>query len=69
MHINGDFDLNSVSSGTYITSNCRCNTQFVLIIIKMRWIIFFAISLNTGRIQILVLTNCQAISTEIGTDS
>ena len=25
--------------------------------------------LCTGRIQILVLTNCQAISTEIGTDS
>ena len=24
---------------------------------------------NTGRIQILVLINCQAISTEIGTDS
>ena len=24
---------------------------------------------TTGRIQILVLTNCQAISTEIGTDS
>ena len=26
-------------------------------------------SQDTGRIQILVLTNCQAISTEIGTDS
>ena len=26
-------------------------------------------ALTTGRIQILVLTNCQAISTEIGTDS
>ena len=25
--------------------------------------------LSTGRIQIRVLTNCQAISTEIGTDS
>ena len=24
---------------------------------------------DIGRIQILVLTNCQAISTEIGTDS
>ena len=24
---------------------------------------------STGRIQIRVLTNCQAISTEIGTDS
>ena len=26
-------------------------------------------TISTGRIQILVLTNCQAISTEIGTDS
>ena len=29
----------------------------------------FILNQVTGRIQILVLTNCQAISTEIGTDS
>ena len=33
-------------------------------------IYFFEITpVYTGQIQILVLTNCQAISTEIGTDS
>ena len=30
---------------------------------------FWKLTCNTGRIQIRLLTNCQAISTEIGTDS
>ena len=36
---------------------------------KVSLAMYFLWSFHTGRIQIRVLTNCRAISTEIGTDS
>ena len=49
----------------YALGDCgHCSCQATLVCILQT-----GIARYTGRIQILVLTNCQAISTEIGTDS